>query len=262
MTTHSIATSIHSPSICIVGGGTWEDVMRTLLIFVLLLLTLTPSRANDADTLTINGITYRFDGIDAPELDQSCIDEFGDLYPCGRVALKALQQFIAERTVHCEDLGPDPKYPQRSIGQCSVDGIDLHGWLVKEGWALNFEPYAHGRFKNYEREAREGRFGIWKGCFVNPQDFRRWNKRGASLIGPSCPPDARTALFPDHAQMPRGCEIKAKYALRGMFTGHRGIYHVPGCGSYRRTSNPDLWFCSEAEAIEAGFRHSLTCWIR
>jgi hypothetical protein len=65
------------------------------------------------------------------------------------------------------------------------------------------------RMTNVRRE--RGRFGIWKGCFVNPQDFRRWNKRGASLIGPSCPLDARTALFPDPAQMPLGCEIKAKY---------------------------------------------------
>ena len=183
---------------------TSENVMRILLILALLLLAFTSAQANDGDTLTINGITYRLDGIDAPELDQNCIDEVGEVYPCGQLAHKVIQQFIAERPIHCDDLGPDPKYPQRRIGHCTTDGVDLHHWLVKEGWAINFEPYARGRFKDDEREAREARLGIWKGCFVNPQDFRRWNKHTASLIGPTCTPDARGTLLPDHAQMPRG----------------------------------------------------------
>jgi endonuclease YncB( thermonuclease family) len=236
--------------------------MRIFLILALLLLAFASARADDADTLTINGITYRLDGIDAPELDQSCIDEAGDVYPCGQLAREALQQFIAERPIHCDDLGPDPKYPRRRIGHCTIDGVDLHHWLVKEGWALNFEPYARGRFKDDEREAKEVGLGIWRGCFVNPQDFRRWNKHTASLIGPTCTPDALATLFPDHAEMPRGCEIKGKYALRALISGHRGIYHVPGCGSYRRTKDPHRWFCSEYDALAAGFRRSLTCALR
>jgi hypothetical protein len=140
--------------------------------------------------------------------------------------------------------------------------VDLHHWLVKEGWALNFEPHARGRFKDDEAEARHGRFGIWQGCFVTPQDFRYWNRHEAVLLGPNCLPDARTKLFPDHARMPRGCEIKGKHARRALLTGHSGIYHVPGCGSYRRTKNPDVWFCSEEEALAAGFRPSFTCWLR
>jgi endonuclease YncB( thermonuclease family) len=45
-----------------------------------------------------------------------------------------------------------------------VDGIDLHRWLVGNGWALNFEPYARGRFKDDEQEARERGAGMWRGC--------------------------------------------------------------------------------------------------
>ncbi len=107
--------------------------MRILLILALLLLAFTSAQANDGDTLTINGITYRLDGIDAPELDQNCIDEVGDVYPCGQLAHKVLQQFTAELPIHCDDLGPDPKYPQRRIGHCTTDGVDLRHWLVKEG---------------------------------------------------------------------------------------------------------------------------------
>jgi hypothetical protein len=59
--------------------------------------------------------------------------------------------------------------------------------------------------------------------------------------------------------MPPGCEIKGKFALRALLTGHRGIYHLPGCSSYRRTKRPDRWFCSEQDAIAAAFRLSFTC---
>ena len=56
------------------------------------------------------------------------------------------------RGVHCEDLGP--VYPgRRRRGVCSVDGVSLNEWFVWEGWALNFEPYAKGRFKALEADA-------------------------------------------------------------------------------------------------------------
>ena len=62
--------------------------------------------------------------------------------------------------------------------------------------------------------------------------------------------------------MPPGCKIKGKYALRALLTGHRGIYRLLGCSGYRRTKRPDRWFCSEEDAIAAGFRLSFTCWRR
>jgi methylphosphotriester-DNA--protein-cysteine methyltransferase len=62
--------------------------------------------------------------------------------------------------------------------------------------------------------------------------------------------------------MPQGCEIKGKYALRAALTGHAGIYHVPGCGSYRHTKHVNRWFCSEDDAKAAGFRGSFTCGLK
>ena len=64
-------------------------------------------------------VPYRLDGIDAPELDQNCIGENG-VYPCGVFAVEALLDFIANRPVRCQDLGPDTKYPRRRIGHCTV----------------------------------------------------------------------------------------------------------------------------------------------
>jgi endonuclease YncB( thermonuclease family) len=68
-----------------------------LLWIVLLLVASCPALADDADTLTVGGIRYRLDGIDAPELDQVCIDHRGNPYTCGRRALDALQDLVAGR---------------------------------------------------------------------------------------------------------------------------------------------------------------------
>jgi hypothetical protein len=115
----------------------------------------------------------------------------------------------------------------------------LHQWLVRQGWALNFEPYAKGRYKADQEQARVSLTGLWKGCFPTPEDFRLGNKRKANLLGPSCAAldeqRKRNLLFPDPPAMPPGCTIKGKFALRAQITSHRGIYHMEGCRSYQRT---------------------------
>lgn len=219
-----------------------------------------PSTANaqDADTIKFDGQTYRLDGVDAPETDQGSA---GAVYPCGRMAAGELAKLIGDQTAHCEDNGPDTRYKNRRVGVCHVpDGTEINRWLVQQGWAINFEPSAKGRFKADEDDARTGQLGMWKGCFVAPHDFRRWNKKTAILLGAACPSDARDKLFPENPQMPAGCEIKGKYSMRAW--PYRGIYHVPGCGSYGRTTKPDRWFCSEEAALAADFRRSFTCWLR
>ena len=37
----------------------------------------------DGGTLQLDGLTWRLDGIDAPEFDQICIDEHADPWTCG-----------------------------------------------------------------------------------------------------------------------------------------------------------------------------------
>jgi len=226
------------------------------VIVAFLLITITSVRAQVADTIKIDGKTYRLDGIDPPETDQTCLNEDGEPYTCARKAADELTKFVAGRLIKCDDLRADPTYPKRRMGQCSVDGIDLHHWLVEHGWALNSEPDAKGRFKTDEDDARAGHFGLWKGCFVSPKDFRRWNKESAKLLGATCPRDAREKLFPDEATMSTGCDIKGHYALRAWPSA--GIYHLPECGSYQRTKGK-RWFCSEDDALAAGFRKSYTC---
>lgn len=218
----------------------------------------------DGGTVQVAGVTYRLDGIDAPELDQMCIDEHADAWACGVEARDQLARLIGDRQVRCEDLGADAAYRKRHIGICTLEGetASLNQALVRQGFALNSDPSAKGRFGDDETAAKDNRRGLWKGCFVAPQEFRRGRKDGA-LLGDSCRADKdreiRAVLFPDDPAMPPGCSIKGKLAVRARVTGNVGVYHLQGCRSYPALTKPDRWFCSEDDAQAAGFRKAYNC---
>jgi endonuclease YncB( thermonuclease family) len=218
----------------------------------------------DGDTVQLAGVTFKLDGIDAPEFDQMCIDEHAEPWACGVEARDQLAKLIDKRGVHCEDLGPGKTYSKWHIGLCTVDGetTSLNQLLVRQGFALNLEPDAKGRFKQDEASAKDKLSGLWRGCFVAPQDFRHDEKSGA-LLGSACRSDKdrelREALFPDEPAMPPGCSIKAKFARRARLTGYVGVYHLQVCRSYAPVTKPDRWFCSEEDAQAAGFRKAYNC---
>ncbi len=218
----------------------------------------------DGATLQLGGVTYRLDGADAPEFDQVCVDDHADPWTCGVEARDQLTKLIGARGVHCEDLGADKTLPRRRAGLCTVDGetTSLNQQMVRRGLTLNSEASAKGHFKDDEAAARNGRDGLWRGCFVAPQEFRRGKKDGV-LLGAACRSDKdreiRQALFPEEPAAPPGCNIKAKFAVRARVTGNLGIYHLQGCRSYAPLTKPDRWFCSEDDAQAAGFRRAYNC---
>src|SRR5262249_15343312 len=104
----------------------------------------------------------------------------------GATPLESRSKLIANRTVQCEDKGIDKVHRERRIGICFVEGKELNEWLVREGWALNFEPYAKGRYLEPQRDAERNRRGIWNGCFAASTNTRNWRKN-CPLIGSPCP---------------------------------------------------------------------------
>ena len=128
----------------------------------------------DGDTLIWKGTTYRLDGVDAPETDQVCLYEKGAAWSCGIEARDQFRKFVEKRAVQCEGKTYDTVYRNRRIGICRIEGepTTLNQWLVRVGWALNFEPYAKGRFKADQDDARDKSRGLWKGCFAPPQTAR------------------------------------------------------------------------------------------
>jgi endonuclease YncB( thermonuclease family) len=243
--------------------------MRSLIVSLMIVATAGCAHAlttvADGDTLILDDTTFRLDGIEGPQTDQVCLDETGAKWSCGIAARDRLREWIGRRAVRCDDKGPDRVLKKRRTGICWVEGepASLNQWLVREGWALNLEPHAKGRFKADQESARDNRMGLWKGCFVSPEALRRWTISTARLLGAACPKDnnwpVREILFPDHPAMPTGCSIKGRVATRAQITGHRGIYHLEVCNSYERTKTPHRWFCSEEEAQADGFRKAYTC---
>ena len=216
----------------------------------------------DGATLELaGGNTFRLDGIDAPAVDQMCIDEHADPWACGVEARDQLVKLVDGKQIRCGDLGPDPQYKKRRIGLCIVEGetVGLGQLLVQKGLALA-DP--KGKFKADELAAKDGRRGLWKGCLVAPADFRLW-KKDAALVGNACRPERdqkiRAVLFPADSDMPTGCAIKGKYAVRARVTGNVGIYHLQACRSYPGLNNSERWFCSEEDAQAAGFRKAYNC---
>ena len=97
--------------------------------FILFLATFAASQSfaanalvRDGGTIDLGGVTFRLDGIDAPALDQTCIDDHADSWACGVDARDQLTSLIDDREVHCDDLGPDKTYKKWHLGVCTTEG--------------------------------------------------------------------------------------------------------------------------------------------
>jgi Staphylococcal nuclease homologue len=147
------------------------------------------------------------------------INENCKVWACGEEAYERLKNLVGGRVVTCEDRGPDRAYRNnRRVCVCRIEGelTSLNELLVREGLALNFEPYARGRFKADQDDAERNRPGLWNGCFTAPTDHRRGNKSKAPLMGAACSCDSAKSipdkLYPDDPAMPPDCPIKGKFA--------------------------------------------------
>ena len=129
------------------------------------------ARVIDGDTIEIRGLIIRLQGIDAPERLQSCQDEQGRQYRCGRTATEALKNAIGYSPVRC-DLAAQRERYGRALGTCFVDGRNLDRWLVRQGYAL---VYRHNsmRYIADEYAARRRKVGMHAGRYVAPWDWRR-----------------------------------------------------------------------------------------
>ena len=198
-----------------------------ILVFMMLALpVLADVRVVDGDTLVIDNVTYRINGIDAPEHGQSCGN-----WGCGQDATGALADLVEGKDPQCQELGRDGY--GRVIATCYVNGIDIGKALVQGGKAWAFLRYSD-TYMNDELAAKAKGLGIWSGHYQTPWEFReeRWNT--------------------EQQQAPNGCPIKGNISRNGR------IYHTPWSPWYSRThintAKGERWFCSEDEAVKAGWR--------
>jgi endonuclease YncB( thermonuclease family) len=128
------------------------------------------ARIADGDSVEIAGNRIRLQGIDAPELHQTCSDSAGQPWPCGRTAADELRRHIAGRELTCLPSGRD-RY-RRLLAVCSLsDDSDVNAWLVRQGWAVSYS--FGGTYQSEQNEAKAARRGIWAGTFMTPSEWRR-----------------------------------------------------------------------------------------
>lgn len=198
----------------------------------------------DGDTIEIHNKRIRLHGVDAPESRQSCFVN-GEPWRCGQKSALALADYIGTATVRCEEHDQD-RYG-RIVAVCFREPDNINSWLVRQGWAVDYQQYSNGEYRGEEALAKQARLGVWRGQFTMPWDWRR----GARLSGASGQKQERKSS----KELPGQCRIKGNISSRGA-----RIYHVPGGQYYDRTristSKGERWFCSEAEARAAGWRRS------
>jgi endonuclease YncB( thermonuclease family) len=159
--------------------------MKAAITVLVLLISALVARADDlagqasiidGDTLDIHGTRIRLWGIDAPESSQLCRNDDSLQYRCGARAANELDAFIARRPVDCSPVSLD-QYG-RTVAVCSIAGVDLAEWLVRNGLALDWPGYSKGKYHKAQRDAEHAGRGMWQGSYVEPWLFRACIRRG------------------------------------------------------------------------------------
>lgn len=180
----------------------------------------TVSRVVDGDTFDVNGdIRIRLAGADAPEYPEGCLSE---------ETKQRLNELVAGRTVEIvqkekDDFG-------RIVGYTWIDDLFVDKALVSEGLAQasnTDDPRYGALLSESQEEAQNAQRGIWSSQCTSPPD-------------PNCTIKGNIRR-----------DLKTK------------VYHLSNCFNYQKTvidtSEGDQWFCSEDEAVEAGFTKSEDC---
>ena len=147
------------------------------LIFIILFLFSSKCFADiqtiiiDGDTIRIGEERIRFSGIDAPEINQTCISEGVEVF-CGQISKSLLVDKTSLEQVKCISEGKD-QY-NRTLAECFVNGESLSRHLVRQGYAFAYRKYSK-KFIKDEDYAKEKKMGMWNMKFLFPWDYRRKN---------------------------------------------------------------------------------------
>lgn len=199
------------------------------------------TRVIDGDTIEIEGgARVRYIGIDTPET----VDPRKPVQCFGVEASNRNKQLVEEKRVRLEkDVSETDKYG-RLLRYVYMGDTFVNLALVQEGYAHSFtyppDVKYQKQFTNAERSAREQKMGLWGSCPATT------SQEPATI---STPPPTQTSL---------SCDIKGNISSSG-----ERIYHIVGCGSYNQAKidedRGEKWFCTEAEAVNAGWRKALNC---
>ncbi len=190
------------------------------------------ARVIDGDTLDVAGVRIRLFGVDAVEKSQKCKARSGLEWQCGEWVTQQLADRLRGVTLRCQALELD-KYG-RTVARCFAGQTDISQQLVQLGQGFAYRKYSRAYVADEAQAVAHNR-GLWQNQVQLPSDYRAAR--------------ASQSVAPDPA-----CGIKGNISK----SGH--IYHLEGQRYYAQTgintARGERWFCSEAEAIAAGWRRA------
>lgn len=194
----------------------------------------------DGDTIVIeDGIRVRLLGIDSPEKGECFADE----------AKQELSARLLGREVVLEkdQSGEDNydrllRYVFLNNENPESDNIFVNKEMVRDGYAQSSYVKPNKRYlavlQAAQREAQDEKVGMWEKCGIEVEEN---NEREMGVES-----------FNDE------CVIKGN-----IDKSYEKYYFVPGCPNYKRVKidprKGERWFCSEDEAVEAGWEKSAAC---
>ena len=125
----------------------------------------------DGDTIRLGDVKIRFSGIDAPEINQTCVASEGKV-ACGKISRDLLIEKVTNNKISCTDEGKD--FYGRVLGECFVNGDSLSSYLVREGFAFAYRKYSN-KYIEDEEYAKFNKLGMWSMEFQYPWDYRSNN---------------------------------------------------------------------------------------
>lgn len=213
-------------------------------------------KIREGDSIQIGATRIRLGGIDAPSVDQLCLNNSGERWACGVAAREELTKHVGDKSWTCHQRQAADRRG-RVVAHCEVDGEDIQKWLVASGWALSYARFSHD-YDSDEKAAREAKAGMWQGAFIAPWDWRVRNKKTTILGAAKPPPNAHAILL---ASASGSVAPSPDCTIKGNVNGSgECIYHTPASRWYAQIkmtiSKGTRWFCSKEDAEAAGCRET------
>ena len=141
-----------------------------------------------------------------------------------------------------------------------ADGTNVSLSLIKEGYAYEYTydlPYKYqSDFKNAQKLAMDQKKGLWGSMcqkIATGEVKKPTNSTVTQISSVTTTTPPATVSVSNNS-----CTVKGNIS-----SSKEKIFHVPGCQSYSKTvideSEGEKWFCSESEAVQAGWRKALNC---